>query len=114
MSEALRAFTLGQDTQLVIMAPSGRIDLAHVKGFTAQRNSTASGGWYGWFELERTDPLQELIDSEPDEPATMYQYATRADGSIATYQYTGVEFSTGTFSDIPDRIEFAASGMHRI
>ena len=65
---ALTTFSIGRDTQLVIMGPAGRVDFSHVVGFesrqltTAVRVSRIDGtqlgtelpkGWEGTFDVER-------------------------------------------------------------
>ena len=65
---ALTAFSIGKDTQLVVMGPKGRVDLTHVTGFESRqltqsiRVSRIDGthlgaelprGWEGSFEIER-------------------------------------------------------------
>lgn len=34
---ALTAFSVGRDTQLVVMGPNGRVDLSHVTGFESRQ-----------------------------------------------------------------------------
>ena len=34
---ALTAFSIGRDTQLVVMGPSGRVDISHVTGFESRQ-----------------------------------------------------------------------------
>ena len=65
---AISAFSIGRDTQLVVIGPSGRVDLTHVTGFDSRqltqslRVNRLDGsqlglelpkGWEGGFELER-------------------------------------------------------------
>ena len=65
---SVTSFSVGRDTQLVIMGPSGRVDLTHVTGFESRqlthpvRVSRLDGsqlgaelprGWEGSFEIER-------------------------------------------------------------
>ena len=65
---ALTDFSIGRDTQLVVMGPSGRVDISHVTGFESRQltapfvwlGSTGLNlalnfrkGWEGSFEVER-------------------------------------------------------------
>ena len=65
---SITSFSVGRDTQLVVIGPAGRIDLTHVTGFEAPqltqsvRVSRLDGmpigtelpkGWEGTFEVER-------------------------------------------------------------
>ena len=75
----LTAFSIGRDTQLVVMGPDGRVDLSHVTGFESRqltapvRVSRLDGtqlaaelpkGWEGSFEVERgTSALDDFISS---------------------------------------------------
>ena len=71
---AISVFSVGRDTQLVVIGPSGRIDLAHVTGFDSrqvtqsvrvnrldgnQMGMELPKGWEGSFELERGDSTVE-------------------------------------------------------
>src|SRR5580698_4560611 len=109
-------FSIGRDTQLVVMGPTGRIDLTHVTGFEArqmtqsvrigrldgiQMGTELPKGWEGGFEIERGDSNVDDFISVSEQayfsggsvaPGTMYQYVTEADGSTSTYQYDGVIF----------------------
>jgi hypothetical protein len=132
-------FSLGRDTQVVVLGAYGRVDLAHVTGFEA-RQVTASvrisridgsqlgaelpKGWEGQFELERgNSAVDEFIaqleadqlNGQSPAPGTMYQYITEADGSTSTYQHTNVVFklaSAGQWrgdQSVKQRLEFFAS-----
>jgi hypothetical protein len=107
---ALTAFSIGRDTQLVIMGPNGRVDLSHVTGFESRqitnpiRVSRLDGtqlaaelpkGWEGSFDVERgTSVLDDFISAVEQNyyngtgvsPGTMYQYITEVDSSVSTYQ----------------------------
>jgi hypothetical protein len=141
---ALTAFSIGRDTQLVVMGPSGRVDLSHVTGFESRQltspvrisrlDGTQLGaelpkGWEGSFEVERgTSALDDFISSlEQDfyngggaQPGTMYQYITETDSSVSTYQFDGVVFkltSAGTWkgdSSVKQKLEFYATRKRRI
>ena len=110
------AFSLGRDTQLVVIAPSGRVDLTHVTGFESrqmtqpiridrldgtQMAAELPKGWEGSFDLERGSSTvddfiaateQAFYVSGQMPSSTLYQYVTEADGSISTYQYDGTVF----------------------
>lgn len=141
---ALTAFSIGRDTQLVVMGPGGRVDLSHVTGFESRQltspvrisrlDGTQLGaelpkGWEGSFEVERgTSALDDFISSlEQDfyngggaQPGTMYQYITETDSSVSTYQFDGVVFkltSAGTWkgdSSVKQKLEFYATRKRRI
>jgi hypothetical protein len=141
---ALTAFSIGRDTQMVVMGPGGRVDLSHVTGFESRQltspvrisrlDGTQLGaelpkGWEGSFEVERgTSALDDFISSlEQDfyngggaQPGTMYQYITETDSSVSTYQFDGVVFkltSAGTWkgdSSVKQKLEFYATRKRRI
>jgi hypothetical protein len=140
----LTAFSIGRDTQLVVMGPNGRVDISHVTGFesrqltSAVRISRLDGsqlgaelpkGWEGSFEVERgTSALDDFIsDLEQDfyngsgtQPGTMYQYITETDSSVSTYQFDGVVFklaSAGAWkgdASVKQKLEFYATRKRRI
>jgi hypothetical protein len=140
----LTAFSIGRDTQLVVMGPNGRVDLSHVTGFesrqltSAVRVSRLDGthlaaelpkGWEGSFEVERgTSALDDFVSTIEQNfydglgavPGTMYQYITEVDGSVSTYQFDGVVFklaSAGTWkgdSSVKQKLEFFATRKRRI
>jgi hypothetical protein len=141
---ALTAFSIGRDTQLVVMGPNGRVDLSHVTAFESRqitspvRVSRLDGtqlaaelpkGWEGSFEVERgTSALDDFIstieqyyfDGVGTPPGTMYQYITEVDSSVSTYQFDGVVFklaSAGTWkgdSSVKQKLEFYATRKRRI
>ncbi len=141
---ALTAFSIGRDTQLVVMGPNGRLDLNHVTGFeshqltNAVRVSRLDGsqlaaelpkGWEGSFEVERgTSALEDFISAIEQDfyngngttPGTMYQYITEVDSSVSTYQYDGVVFkltSAGAWkgdASVKQKLEFYATRRRRI
>jgi hypothetical protein len=140
----LTAFSIGRDTQLVVMGPTGRVDISHVTGFesrqltSAVRISRLDGtqlgaelpkGWEGSFEVERgTSAVDDFISAfEQDfyngsgtQLGTMYQYITEVDSSVSTYQFDGVVFklaSAGTWkgdSSVKQKLEFYATRKRRI
>ena len=137
-------FSIGRDTQLVVMGPNGRVDLSHVTSFESQqvtspvRVSRIDGtqlaaelpkGWEGSFEVERgTSSLDDFIASVEQSyysgsgigTGTLYQYITETDGSVSTYQFDGVVFklaSAGSWkgeSSVKQKLEFFASRKRRI
>ena len=141
---SLTAFSIGRDTQLVIMGPSGRVDLAHVTGFDSRQvtssvrvsrlDGTQLGtelpkGWEGSFEVERgTSTLEDFIatleqnyyNGVTSQPSTMYQYITELDGSVSTYQLNGVVFklsNAGTWkgdASVKQKLDFYATQKQRI
>jgi hypothetical protein len=140
----LTTFSIGRDTQLVVMGPNGRVDMSHVTGFESRQltspvrvsrlDGTQLGtelpkGWEGQFEVERgTSALDDFISSiEQDfyngsgaQLGTMYQYITETDGSVSTYQYDGVVFklaSAGVWkgdASVKQKLEFFATRKRRI
>jgi len=141
---ALSTFSIGRDTQLVIMGPTGRVDISHVTGFesrqitAAVRVSRIDGtqlgaelpkGWEGTFEVERgTSTLDDFIatleqnyySGSAIQPGTMYQYITESDASISTYQFMGVIFklaSAGIWkgdTSVKQKLDFYATQKQRI
>lgn len=140
----LTAFSIGRDTQLVVMGPSGRVDISHVTGFESRQltspvrisrlDGTQLGaelpkGWEGNFEVERGTPAlddfvscleQDFYNGGGIQPSTMYQYVTETDSSISTYQFDGVVFkltSAGTWKgdfSVKQKLEFYATRKRRI
>ena len=140
----LTTFSIGRDTQLVIMGPTGRIDISHVIGFesrqitTPVRVSRIDGtqlgtelpkGWEGTFEVERGNSVlddfiavleQNYYNGLPVQTGTMYQYITESDGSVSTYQFVGVVFkltSAGTWkgdASVKQKLEFFGTQRQRI
>jgi hypothetical protein len=138
------AFSLGRDTQLVIIAPSGRIDLTYVTGFESrqmtqpiridrldgtQMAAELPKGWEGSFDLERGSSAvddfiaateQSFYTSGQLPTSTLYQYVTEADGSISTYQYDGAVFklaAAGAWrgdAAVKQKLEFFAARRIRV
>ncbi len=137
-------FSVGRDTQLVVIGASGRIDLSHVIGFES-RQSTQSvrvsrldgnhigmelpKGWEGNFELERGDSAVEDFISMTEQDfyngtvapaASMYQYISETDGSVSTFQYDLVVFRLSNAGQwkgdtaVKQKLEFFASRRRRI
>jgi hypothetical protein len=138
------AFSIGRDTQLVVMGPLGRVDLTHVTGFESRqltqsvRVSRLDGthlgaelpkGWEGSFEVERGSSViddfiaateQQYYNGGSTSSGTMYQYIAETDGSTSTYQYDGVSFrlvNAGTWkgdASVKQKLEFFATRRQRI
>lgn len=141
---ATTAFSIGRDTQLVVIGPTGRIDLTHVSGFEARQlthsirvgrldgvpmGTELPNGWEGSFEIERgssaVDDLiaiieQQYFNGSPSTPGTMYQYISESDGSTSTYQFDTVTFklvSAGQWrgdNSVKQKLEFFAARRRRI
>ena len=141
---ALTNFSVGRDTQLVVMGPAGRIDLTHVTGFEARQvtqsvrvsrlDGTPMGtelpkGWEGSFDLERGNSAaddfiaaaeQQYFTGTIATSGTMYQYVTETDGSTSTYQYDSVTFklaSAGQWkgdASVKQTLDFFASRRRRV
>ena len=140
----LTAFSIGRDTQLVVMGPNGRIDISHVTSFESrqltspvrinrldgvQLGAELPKGWEGSFEAERgTSSLddfvsileQDFYNGNGTQPGTMYQYITETDSSVSTYQFDGVVFklaSAGAWkgdASVKQKLEFYATRKRRI
>lgn len=137
-------FSVGRDSQVVVIGPYGRVDLAHVTGFES-RQLTASirvdridgthlgaelpKGWEGHFDLERGSSAAEdfvaqleavYFNGQMPPPATMYQYITESDGSTSTYQFGSVVFkltNAGLWkgdSSVKQRLEFFGTSRVRV
>jgi|SRR6185312_493418 len=141
---SLTAFSVGRDTQLVVMGPAGRVDLTHVTAFESRQlthsirvnrlDGTLLGtelpqGWEGTFELDRGSSAaddfiaaaeQQYFDGDGVGTGTMYQYVSESDGSTSTYQYDGVVFrlaSAGSWKgdhSVRQKLEFFASRRRRV
>ncbi len=137
-------FSVGRDTQLVVIGPAGRIDLVHVSSFEARQltqsvrvdrldgvpmGTELPKGWEGSFEIERGNSAvddfiaateQQYFSGTTATPGTMYQYISETDGSTSTYQYDTVTFklvSAGQWkgdSSVKQKLEFFAVRRRRI
>jgi hypothetical protein len=137
-------FSVGRDTQLVLIGPTGRIDLTHVTSFDSRQitqsvrvdrlDGTHLGtelpkGWEGSFELERGNSTvddfiaaaeQQYFNGSNPPPSTMYQYVTETNGSTSTYQYDSVTFKLSNAgiwkgdSSVRQKLEFFAVRRRRI
>ncbi|MCF3945303.1 hypothetical protein AiwAL_04695 [Acidiphilium sp. AL] len=137
-------FSVGNDCQLVVMGPFGRIDLSYVTGFEAnqitqsvrvdrldgvQLGAELPRGWQGSFNLDRGTSVaddfiaqieQAYLAGQAIPPGTLYQYVSEVDGSTSTYQYEGVVFklsSAGQYrGDMPvaQKLDFFASSRKRV
>jgi hypothetical protein len=138
------AFSVGRDTQLVVMGPGGRVDLEHITSFESRqltqsiRVSRLDGsqlgtelpkGWEGSFELERGNSVvddfiaateQAYFNGGAASPNAMYQYISETDGSTSTYQYDNVTFklvNAGIWkgeSSVKQKLEFFSVRRRRI
>ncbi len=141
---SLTMFSVGRDTQLVVIGPAGRIDLTHVTSFESRQitqsvrvdrlDGTHIGtelpkGWEGSFDLDRgSSTVEDFIATTEQQYfngtsmtfSTMYQYVTETDGSTSTYQYDTVTFrlsNAGTWkgdSSVRQKLEFFAVRRRRI
>ncbi len=141
---SLTMFSIGRDTQLVVIGPMGRIDLTHVTSFDSRQitqsvrvdrlDGTHMGtelpkGWEGSFELDRGSSVvddfiaaaeQQYFNGGSVSPGTMYQYVTETDGSVSTYQYDNVIFklsNAGSWkgdTSVKQKLEFFAVRRRRI
>ena len=140
----LTTFSIGRDTQLVVMGPKGRVDFSHVTAFESRqltspvRVSRLDGsqlgaelpkGWEGSFEVERgTSALDDFIlaieqdfyNGAGSQAGTLYQYVTETDSSVSTYQFDNVVFkltSAGSWkgdTSVKQKLEFFATRKRRI
>ena len=141
---SLTAFSVGRDTQLVVMGALGRIDLSHVTGFESRQvtqsvrvsrlDGTQLGtelprGWEGSFELDRGSSAvddfiaateQRYFNGATANLGTMFQYIVETDGSTSTFQYEGVAFrlaNAGLWkgdTSVKQKLEFFANRRRRI
>jgi hypothetical protein len=141
---ATTAFSIGRDTQLVVIGSAGRIDLTYVSSFEARQitqsvrvdrldgipmGTELPKGWEGSFEIERgnsaADDFISLIEQNYFNgggvaTGTMYQYISEADGSTSTYEYDTVIFklaSAGQWrgdASVKQKLDFFASRRRRI
>jgi hypothetical protein len=141
---ALNNFSLGRDTQLVLMGPAGRVDLTHVTGFESsqltlpvrvdrldgtQMSAELPKGWHGSFEIERGNSAvddfiataeQSYFNGNQVNYGALYQYVTEPDGSVSTYQYDSVTFkllSAGQWkgdAPVKQKLEFFAARRKRV
>jgi hypothetical protein len=141
---AISVFSVGRDTQLVVVGPSGTINLVHVTAFESrqvtqsvrvnrldgnQMGMELPKGWEGSFELERGDSVvedfiaaaeQSYYNGSVSMSSTMYQYVSEVDGSTSTYQYDSVVFrlsNAGLWKGdaaVKQKLEFFASRRRRI
>jgi hypothetical protein len=141
---SMTMFSIGRDTQLVVIGPTGRIDLTYVTSFESRQitqsvrvdrlDGTHMGtelpkGWEGSFEIERGNSAvddfiaaaeQQFFSGNSVTPGTMYQYVSETDGSTSTYQYDSVVFhlsNAGIWkgdSSVKQKLEFFAVRRRRI
>jgi hypothetical protein len=141
---SLTMFSVGRDTQLVVIGPAGRIDLTHVTVFESrqltqsvrvdrldgnQMGTELPKGWEGSFELERGSSTvddfiaaaeQQYFNGHSIPGGTMYQYVNETDGSTSTYQYDSVTFKLSNAgiwkgdTSVKQKLEFFAVRRRRI
>lgn len=141
---SLTMFSVGRDTQLVVIGPTGRIDLTHVTAFESrqlthsvridrldgsQLGTEIPKGWEGSFELDRGSSTvddfiaateQQYYNGSNVTGGSMYQYITETDGSTSTYLYDNVTFRLGNAgiwkgdSSVKQKLEFFAVRRRRI
>ena len=141
---ATNNFSIGRDTQLVLMGPAGRVDLMHVTGFESsqvtlpvrvdrldgtQMSAELPKGWHGTFELERGNSAvddfiasaeQSYFNGNRVNYGALYQYVPEPDGSVSTYQYDSVTFkllSAGQWkgdASVKQKLEFFAARRKRV
>ncbi len=141
---SMTMFSVGRDTQLVVIGPAGRIDLTYVTSFESRQltqsvrvdrlDGTHMGtelpkGWEGSFEIERGNSTvddfiaaaeQQYFNGNTVNSGSMYQYVTETDGSTSTYQYDSVVFrlsNAGIWkgdSSVKQKLEFFAVRRRRI
>jgi hypothetical protein len=141
---SITAFSIGRDTQLVVIGPSGQLDLTHVTAFESRqltqsvRVNRLDGnlmgmeipkGWEGSFELDRGDSAvedfiagleQDYFNGDVNEFSSMYQYVSEVDGSTSTYQYNSVVFklsNAGVWrgdAAVKQKLEFYATRRIRV
>ena len=137
-------FSVGNDCQLVVMGPFGRVDLAHVTGFEARQITMAvrvdrldgvqlgaelPKGWSGSFSLDRGSSVADdfiaqieaaYLAGQSIAAGTLYQYVSEPDGSTSTYQFNGAVFkltSAGAYrgdAPVTQKLDFFASGRTRV
>ncbi len=117
-------YTIGRNCQVILLWSGVRVDLRDVTGFSATQevkhqradplNSlpvefTTPAGWRGQFQVDRgNSAVDDLIASIEAAfwssgvigSGTIYQYVTEPDGSLSTYEFTGVSLvltSAGNF-----------------
>lgn len=141
---SMTMFSVGRDTQLVVIGPAGRIDFTYVTSFESRQltqsvrvdrlDGTHMGtelpkGWEGSFEIERGSSTvddfiaaaeQQYFNGNTVNSGSMYQYVTETDGSTSTYQYDSVVFrlsNAGIWkgdSSVKQKLEFFAVRRRRI
>jgi hypothetical protein len=141
---SISTFSVGRDTQLVVIGPAGQITLSHVTAFDSRqvtqsvRVNRLDGnqmgvelpkGWEGSFELERGDSTvedfiasteQNYFNGATNAMGSMYQYVAEVDGSTSTYQYESVVFHLSNAGQwrgdtaVKQKLEFFASRRIRI
>lgn len=137
-------FSVGRDTQVVIIGPNGRVDLPNLMMFTCkqetaeikvdrldgiQMNAELPKGWTGSVENERAnsaldDTFAQIeaawLDGGQAAVATIYQYITEADGSQTVFQFDNVTLKLDDAGDwkgdasVKQKISFRANRRRRV
>lgn len=137
-------FSVGNDCQVVVMGPFGRVDLEHVTEFEArqvtlpirvdrldgvQLGAELPKGWEGSFLLDRGSSAADdfiaqieatYLAGQSVNAGTLYQYINEPDGSTSTYQFNGAVFkltSAGAYKGdaaVTQRVDFYASQRARV
>ena len=140
----INSFSIGRDCQLVVMGPQGRVDLTYVTAFESRQMTQSirldrmdgipmgaelPKGWEGSFEVERgTSAVEDFIAASEQSfltqgsllAGTVYQYVTEVDGSVSTYQFSGVVFklvNAGSWkgdASVKQKLEFFATQRQRL
>ena len=138
------SFDTGKQCTLVLIGPTGRVDLPNITGFDCkqvtanvkvdrmdgiQMNAELPKGWTGSFDLERgSSAVDDLFAQIEDRwlnggsytAATVYQYVDEADGSSSTYQFDNVALKldeAGNWKSdqsVKQKISFMANRRRRI
>jgi hypothetical protein len=140
----VNSFSIGRDCQLVLMGPFGRVDLTYVTGFDSRQvtqsvrldrldgvpmGAELPKGWEGSFEVERGTSAvddffalseQAFFNNGSLPAGTVYQYVAEVDGSVSTYQYSGVVFklaNAGSWrgdAPVKQKLDFFATQRVRV
>jgi hypothetical protein len=137
-------FSLGKDTQLVLIGPSGQVNLSIVTGFNSKQTvktvhvdplngppleARPPAGWTGSFTIERGDSTVDDLIATIEQgfwaggnlgTGQIYQYVTEVSGATSTYLYDGVSMSLSdagswqTDSSVKQTLEFFASMRRKV
>ena len=137
-------YSIGRDCQVVLLWNSIRVDLREVIGFQAEQqvklqrsdplNSVpvefnTPAGWRGQFQVDRgSSTLDDLVvaieaafwNAGVIGSGTIYQYVTEPNGSLSTYEFTGVALTLANSGHyraeniVTQTVNFFASQRSRI